>query len=150
MAIVSDTKKYYYLDISNSLKNKKLVFFEEDIDLNPAVLENLLSENESIAKDPSSLAERVWQAIWHATKQDPKPCLMTFVEVFIFKFLSDNLPKNIMPESFSFYELTRYNTDNFEEKYGKSQIEYYVQNIRPKLNYSALKDGDSNFNLIVF
>lgn len=76
------------------------------------------------------MAEKVWQAIWHATKEEPKQCLMTFVEIFVLKFLSDNLPDTILPKRFSFYELIKYKEEEFINNYGKTQIEYYVQEVR--------------------
>ena len=48
---------------------------------------NKLQENKFIS--PALLAKQVWQSIWLATGDDPKKCLMTFTELFIYKFLSD-------------------------------------------------------------
>jgi len=39
--------------------------------------------------DPTSLAKQVWQDIWIASGESPESCLYTFVELFIFKYLSD-------------------------------------------------------------
>lgn len=40
-------------------------------------------------QNPSRLADRVWQMIWLASGEDPDACLATFVETFVFKYLSD-------------------------------------------------------------
>lgn len=40
-------------------------------------------------QNPSQLADRVWQMIWLASGEDPDACLATFVETFVFKYLSD-------------------------------------------------------------
>jgi type I restriction enzyme M protein len=40
--------------------------------------------------DPSSLAKTVWQKIWINTGKEPEKCLYNVVEIFLFKFLSDN------------------------------------------------------------
>lgn len=133
LAVITDGTQYIYLNSEKSLGEQKLVLFEEARDINPAVLEELLSNDPEVIKNPGELAERVWQAIWHATKEEPKQCLMTFVEIFILKFLSDNLPESVLPQRFSFYELTKFNEKDFKSHYGKTQIEYYVQEIRNQI-----------------
>lgn len=40
--------------------------------------------------DPSSLTKTVWQKIWINTGKEPEKCLYNVVEIFLFKFLSDN------------------------------------------------------------
>ena len=40
-------------------------------------------------RDPTPLAKQIWQDIWSVTGRDPEKCLYTFVELFIFKYLSD-------------------------------------------------------------
>jgi type I restriction-modification system DNA methylase subunit len=133
IAIISDGISFQYVDVEASLKNQILVFIDETRDLNPGVLEEVLSGGQGVARDPGLLAEKTWQAIWHATKEEPRECLMTFVEIFILKFLSDNLPKKILPESHSFYELVNHDLDAFQKKHGTTQIEYYVSTIRPRI-----------------
>jgi type I restriction-modification system DNA methylase subunit len=133
ISIVTDGTTYHYIDVSSSLDTKTIVEVEEYRDFNPAVLESLLASGQDSIKNPGILAEKVWQAIWHATKEEPKQCLMTFVEIFILKFLSDNLPETIFPSRYTFYELVKFKEDEFKKNYGKSQIEYYVQEIRSKI-----------------
>jgi type I restriction-modification system DNA methylase subunit len=41
------------------------------------------------AANPTVLADKVWQTVWLASGANPDACLSTFVEVLIFKFLSD-------------------------------------------------------------
>jgi type I restriction enzyme M protein len=82
-------------------------------------------------KDPKNLAETTWQIIWHARKAEPKECLLTFVELFLLKFLSDNLPKSTLPEAYRFYFLLE-DPASFLAKHGMTAIEYYVKRIRPK------------------
>jgi type I restriction-modification system DNA methylase subunit len=131
VAVATDMTNYRYIDVLSSIKEQKLVYFNETRDFNPAVLYSLLYGAEGEPLDAGPLAEKVWQAIWHATKEEPKQCLMTFVEIFILKFLSDNLSQDTLPGRFSFYELTSTDAQAFQRKYGKTQIEYYVQDIRP-------------------
>lgn len=42
-----------------------------------------------IIANPTELAKKVWQSIWLATGENPKSCLMTFTEIFMYKYLSD-------------------------------------------------------------
>lgn len=56
-----------------------------EIDLN-LVGNKLVSEP---AKNPSKIAKNVWQLTWQLTKQNPTRALATFVETFLFKYLSD-------------------------------------------------------------
>lgn len=39
--------------------------------------------------DPTRLADQTWQAIWLASGENPERCLSSFIEVLLFKFLSD-------------------------------------------------------------
>ena len=126
------TKVHRYVDVDASLNEGKLVFFSEARALNPAVLEDLLAGSAAVAKNPQQLAQTVWQMIWHATKEEPKACLMTFVELFVLKFLSDNLPPTTLPKALSFYELVRDPVD-FKAQHGRTAISYYVAAIRPHI-----------------
>lgn len=131
VAIATDGQKDFYVDVQSSIFQKKIIYFEEKRSLNPAVLDDLLAE-EVIVRDPSELADRVWQHIWHATKDEPKQCLLTFVELFVLKYLSDNLSDKYFPKSCKFYELIIGN-EQFVNRHGRSQIEYYIEIVRPKI-----------------
>ncbi len=96
------------------------------------MLEDLLTGDAAVAKNPHQLAQSVWQIIWHATKEEPKQCLMTFVELFVLKFLSDNLPATSLPKTLTFYELLD-DPDAFLAKHGRTAISYYVTQIRPHI-----------------
>jgi type I restriction enzyme M protein len=130
LAVTSDGKSSLFVDVKSSLKNKKIVYFDDKRDFGPAVLTNLLAGDAGEAKDPAPLAETVWQMIWHATKEEPKQCLLTFVEIFVLKFLSDNLPLKTLPEMYRYYAL-KIDPKLFMDKHGMSAIEYYVTKIRP-------------------
>lgn len=131
IAIATDGQREHYLNVKKSITQKKLVFFNETRPLSFGVLQDLLSGG-AIIRDPGELSERVWQIIWHATKDEPKECLLTFVEIFLLKFLSDNLPSATLPRSLSFDELV-VDSQEFAKRHGILQIEYYVQKIRPKI-----------------
>ena len=39
--------------------------------------------------DPTNLAKQIWQDVWSVTGATPEKCLYTFLELFVFKYLSD-------------------------------------------------------------
>lgn len=74
--------------------------------------------------DPLPLAEKVWQDLWAVSGATPENCLYTFVEIFIFKYLSD---LGILGGSFSFYSLlSKFSTDKEEDV-----LDIYAHTIRP-------------------
>ena len=66
---------------------------EQTLEVLAQVLQDISPTNSQLIRpehqDPSGLADRVWQTIWLASGENPDKCLATFVEIFIFKFLSD-------------------------------------------------------------
>ncbi len=132
-AVATDGTRDYYIDVDASLNTGAIVYINEIRSFNPAVLDELLAGG-GMVRDPGELSERIWQLIWHATKEEPKACLLTFVEIFILKFLSDNLPKSILPYNLSFYELIIDNAE-FKAKHGCTQIEHYISMVRPKIKH---------------
>jgi type I restriction-modification system DNA methylase subunit len=130
LAITSNGTNWVYIDVQSSLAQKSIVNFTDKRDFGPGVLANILAGDAGLSKDPAPLAEKVWQTIWHATKEEPKQCLLTFVEIFVLKFLSDNLPLKTLPESYRFYGLLA-DPKTFQETHGTTAIEYYVSKIRP-------------------
>ena len=76
--------------------------------------------------NPTDLAKSTWQDIWSVSGATPENCLYTFVELFIFKYLSDlKILKDI--DSFDFlYGLKDKRTDD-------QILQYYADNIRKKI-----------------
>ena len=132
IAIGTDGDSFRYIDVEASLNEGQIVEFDEHRSLSPAVLENLLAGDAGVAKNPKPLAETVWQLIWHATKAEPKECLLTFVEIFVLKFLSDNLSSRDLPDAYRFHTLLL-DPSEFQRRYGTTAIEYYVGTIRPHI-----------------
>jgi len=131
-AVTTDGTKDLYVDVERSEVDGSLAYIDEPRSLSPGVLRDLLEGDLGIAKDPKPLAETVWQIIWHATKEEPRQCLLTFVEIFVLKFLSDNLPASVLPRNLSFYVLVD-DPAAFRQKHGVTAIEYYVNTIRPHI-----------------
>jgi type I restriction-modification system DNA methylase subunit len=84
------------------------------------------SIRESIIVDPLPLAQRVWQDLWSVSGATPENCLYTFVEIFIFKYLSD---LGVLTGFYSFGDLlNRYKTNSDNQV-----IEYYASTVRPEI-----------------
>lgn len=132
VAVASDGVRFRYIDPAASLAAQELVEFDESRDFNQAVLADHFFDQVGVVRDPKPLAESVWQKIWMATKAEPKDCLLTFVEIFMLKFLSDNLPVRDLPADYRFDVLLPDPTE-FRNAKGTTQIEYYVNRIRPKV-----------------
>lgn len=76
--------------------------------------------------DPLPLAEKVWQDLWAVSGATPENCLYTFVEIFIFKYLSD---LGVLKGMYSFYDLLgKYSGNNENEV-----LEYYATTVRVKI-----------------
>lgn len=77
--------------------------------------------------NPTDLARSIWQDIWSVSGATPENCLYTFVELFIFKYLSD---LNILKSTNSFYFLVnRYASGDTADEV----LEYYADNVRKKV-----------------
>lgn len=77
--------------------------------------------------DPTGLARSIWQDIWSVSGATPENCLYTFVELFIFKYLSD---LGILKSTDSFgFLMGMYEDDRTD----KEVLEYYAGTIRIKI-----------------
>jgi type I restriction-modification system DNA methylase subunit len=79
--------------------------------------------------NPTDLAKQIWQDIWSVSGATPENCLYTFVELFIFKYLSD---LGVLGEGINFNHLLdrySYKTENPEKK----ALEYYAHTIRKEI-----------------
>ena len=96
--------------------------------------------------DPLPLAEKVWQDLWAVSGATPENCLYTFVEIFIFKYLSD---LGVLKGMYSFYDLLgRYSNNNENEV-----LEYYASTVRVKIKElfpGNLKDKTTIINGTIF
>ncbi len=96
-----------------------------------SILNIVKSDNSKLEKeeekDPSPLARQIWQDIWSVTKRDPEKCLYTFVELFIFKYLSDVdiLDKDADGHPVNFKEIIKLDKT---EAFGN-----YMKTVRPHL-----------------
>ncbi len=76
--------------------------------------------------NPTDLAKSIWQDIWSVSGATPENCLYTFVEIFIFKYLSD---LGILKHLYSFdylYKLKNLHTND-------EILQHYANTIRPQI-----------------
>lgn len=140
LLIVTDTKETLWVNALNGeiiMDEKGREIIEIFNPKNNEVIELIKKINGSITGDssvlkplelinPTELARQVWQDIWMVSGATPENCLYTFVELFIFKYLSD---LGVLKGSFSFDKLIEmYNEDTDEEV-----LEQYAKVIRPKI-----------------
>jgi type I restriction enzyme M protein len=138
--IVTDTKDTLWINTLNGefIRNENDVVLTDNFDReNPKTAKLIQKILSSIDKDssrikplelinPTPLAKQIWQDIWSVSGATPENCLYTFVELFIFKYLSD---LNILRGTASFSELMKkYEIDSEEEV-----LENYASIIRPKI-----------------
>lgn len=138
--IVTDVKKSYWInpetgnEILQEDGSKITLNFDkkstECITLINKIRSSINATNDRIKAaatvDPLPLAEKVWQDLWAVSGATPENCLYTFVEIFIFKYLSD---LGVLRGMYSFYDLLgRYAGNNDNEV-----LEYYASVVRVKI-----------------
>ncbi len=98
-------------------------------------------------KDPTKLAKSIWQDLWMAAGATPENCLYSFVELFIFKYLSD---LNVLPNHLSYDNLM--NIYKFNDD-AEETLNYYAGTIRKeikKLFKASDKDNTTIINGTIF
>lgn len=97
-------------------------------------------------KDPTRLAKSVWQDLWMAAGATPENCLYTFVELFIFKYLSD---LNVLKSHVNYDFIMAM----FENESEDEVLEYYAKTVRPhikKLFPAGSRDNTTIINGTIF
>lgn len=92
--------------------------------------------------DPTNLAKQIWQDVWSVTGATPEKCLYTFVELFIFKYLSD---LDVLTED------DKGNRINFKDIFSlgsKNAFKNYTQNVRPYLKVMFPESLEDNTTII--
>ncbi len=98
-------------------------------------------------KDPTKLAKSIWQDLWMAAGATPENCLYSFVELFIFKYLSD---LKVLPNHLSYDNLMSIYKSNDD---AEETLNYYAGTIRKeikKLFKSSEKDNTTIINGTIF
>ena len=138
--ITTDTKKSIWINplTGNKIKNEdgtELNFNfnpknDETILLIEKITQSINIHNDTIKPkelvNPTDLAKKIWQDIWSVSGATPENCLYTFVELFIFKYLSD---LDVLKGIYNFYNLF----DNYDTNTTEEVLESYANVIRPKI-----------------
>ncbi len=127
-------------------KDEKLPELIEKIKYSINALNDQIKPKELV--NPTDLAKQIWQDIWAVSGATPENCLYTFVELFIFKYLSD---LGILGQGMDFDHLQdryQYKIENPEEQ----ALEYYANTIRPSIKklFPDGKDGTTIINGTIF
>jgi type I restriction-modification system DNA methylase subunit len=140
IVIATDTKETIWVNVltGNRIKDEKGNFIKDNFDLKSEKLPELIEKikysiNELSDQikpkelvNPTDLAKQIWQDIWSVSGATPENCLYTFVELFIFKYLSD---LGVLQGMFNFNTLYSSYEGNTEDEV----LENYASTIRPKI-----------------
>lgn len=128
--------------INNGFKfNLETVLLFDKANYQLTVDNNNLGDDEVIYMNPIKLSRQVWQDIWTVNGATPENALYTFVEFFIFKYLSD---LKILKGSFSFnYLNSMYEIDTEEDV-----LNYYANTIRTKMKELFTPNPDDGTTII--
>ena len=138
--LATDTKETVWINVAtrNKIKderNKELqVNFDAKDEKLPELFEKIIlsinEQNDQIKPkelvNPTDLAKQIWQDIWSVSGATPENCLYTFVELFIFKYLSD---LGVLTGIHSFNTLI----SSFSTNSDNEILENYANVIRPKI-----------------
>ncbi|MDR1901051.1 MAG: N-6 DNA methylase [Treponema sp.] len=105
-------------------QDEKIVYLIEKINYSINELNNRIKPKQLV--NPTDLAKQIWQDIWSVSGATPENCLYTFVELFIFKYLSD---LEILQGIYNFDTLI----SSFETNSADEILENYASIIRPKI-----------------
>lgn len=110
------------------------------------VRKSISSTNSKLLKeqtiDPTNLAKQIWQDVWSVSGATPERSLYTFLELFIFKYLSD---LGILDED------GKGNKVSFDHVYSLSKekaFKYYSANVRPHLKERFPEDPIDHTTII--
>ena len=138
--IATDTKESVWVNTltGNKIKDEngneiKILFDHKDekvAALIKKICDSINVKNDSIKPkqliNPTNLAKSIWQDIWSVSGATPENCLYTFVELFIFKYLSD-LEVLRHPQNFDAL------INLYDKRNGEYVLEYYADNVRPEI-----------------
>ena len=129
------------------IKDEKIITLIDQINYSINELNNNLKPKQLV--NPTGLAKQIWQDIWSVSGESPTNCLYSFVELFIFKYLSD---LGVLGQGINFDHLMErfsYEIENPDEE----ALEYYANTIRPKIKAlfpKSLIDNTTIINGTVF
>jgi len=153
--LATDTKETVWINVATGNRIKDESGKELKINFNPKdeklpdlfekIIISINEKNDQIKPkelvNPTDLAKRIWQIVWSISGATPESCLYSFVELFIFKYLSD-LKVLEYPEDFdSLIKL-------YDNKNPEYVINYYARNIRKKIKEELFPKGADGTTII--
>ncbi|OGF25106.1 hypothetical protein A2303_05790 [Candidatus Falkowbacteria bacterium RIFOXYB2_FULL_47_14] len=153
--IATDTKESVWVNAltNNRIKDEegkeiKYLFDPKDdklAEMIQKINESINEQNDNIKPkkliNPTNLAKSIWQDIWSVSGATPENCLYTFVELFIFKYLSD-LEVLQEPENFE------YLMNLYDKRDQGFVLEYYANTVRPKIKELFPQNIDDKTTII--
>lgn len=153
--IATDTKDTWWVNVhtGNRIKDSDGKHLDYPFDWKdenlPRTIENILfavnEVNDKIKPkklvNPTDLAKQIWQDIWSVSGATPENCLYTFIELFIFKYLSD---LGVLQGIYSFNTLV----ESFESNTAEEVLESYANTIRPKIKILFPENSLDNTTII--
>ncbi len=138
--IATDTKDTVWVNVltGNKIQDEQgqelVVNFDPKDEKLPALIEKISysinEKNDQIKPkeliNPTGLAKQIWQDVWSVSGATPENCLYTFVELFIFKYLSDLEVLKGLHNFYNLYEMYDENTD-------EEVLQFYANSVRPKI-----------------
>lgn len=159
LLIATDTKKTFWINVNTGNhvvdeSGDKLVDLFDPTERSTATLieKIILSLNEHNDQikpknliNPTNLAKRIWQDVWSVSGATPENCLYTFIELFIFKYLSD---LGVLKGLYSFDNLI----DSYKENTDEEVLETYARIVRPQIKdlFPVSIDGTTIINGTIF
>ncbi len=153
--IATDSKESIWINVSagNEIKDENGKPLKYNFDFKderlPELIEKIINsineKNDQIKPknlvNPTDLAKQIWQDIWSVSGATPENCLYTFVELFIFKYLSD---LGVLKGLHNFDNLLKmYETNTKDEV-----LQYYADTIRKKIKELFPKNDIDNTTII--
>lgn len=131
----------YDLSVNFPLTTDNNIEVEKSLKIINRIVNSINDKNSQLTQEirinPKNLAKNVWQSIWLASGENPDKCLSTFIEIFIFRFLSD---LGVLSENDSG---TAVNFDSVLNTNKNKCLKYYFDNVR---NYIKDLFPASNFD----
>ena len=153
--IATDSKESIWINVAtgNEIKDENGKFLKYNFDFNderlPELIEKIINsineKNDQIKPknlvNPTDLAKQIWQDIWSVSGATPENCLYTFVELFIFKYLSD---LGVLKGLHNFDNLLKMYETNTENEV----LQYYADIVRKKIKELFPKNDIDNTTII--
>lgn len=107
VAVTTDGTSDLYIDVQASANAGQLCFFDESRDLIPPCWKASCPGRPQCLKTLNPSLSQCGRAFGWRPRPNPKRRSSPSRSFFNFKFLSDNLPRRVLPEAYSFYAIRK-------------------------------------------